>query len=80
MIEDHESLEVQIENAWVELCESHRPIAFYLSPRGRLIRGIDRGARSMSNTEIGTYTRSVRLEQFREDVFFVYEETRRAHG
>lgn len=80
MTEDHESLEVAIENAWLDLFEKRGAATFFVTPRGRLIRGIDHGGRNINNIEIGTYDKRVRLQDFRADVFEAYEEARRSHG
>lgn len=76
-----EALELEIERAWVALCDCGRAQGWtiYLSPTGRLFRG-SRSNYTLTAVEVGTYNKAVHLEDFREDVFHVYEQIRRAHG
>lgn len=65
-------LEVQIENAWSALTESVRPRRFYLTADGHLRHGEGAGI------EVGTFTRTVQLIDFREAVYCAHAEAN--HG
>lgn len=68
------SLAEQIESAWDSLTDQRKPRTFYLTDDGRLRYGD--GAH-----EVGTFNAAISLCDFRAEVFFVYEQTRRArHG
>lgn len=70
------SIEDQIEKTWDALCELGRDKTrrtLYLT-RSRLIIGMDTPDRYPPGAvEIGTYTRTVKLEDFREDVFHAFD-------
>lgn len=69
-----DSLAEQIESAWDSLTDQRKTRTYYLTDDGRLRYGD--GAH-----EVGTFDSRVSLADFRESVFFVYEQTRRArHG
>lgn len=74
---DSASIESQLEREWCWLSEQPpgRRIRFFLTSDGRLKRGEGQGE------EVGTFTRSVQLLDFREAVFEAYALLRRAvHG
>lgn len=75
---DAASIEVQIEAAWLELLECRRRRRYFLTDSGKLRHG---EGTSKGDEEVGYYTRSVELDQFREDVFFVYSKLKgKIHG
>lgn len=77
-----ETLEVMIETAWLQLARLHRDdtrtvfLSRYsngvvrISGTGRAVNSDARAHRC----EVGTYTRAATLQQFREDVFFVFDQ------
>lgn len=69
------ALEAQIEGEWSALIECPHLRRFYLDSSGRLHHGDGRGH------EVGWYSSSVQLADFRADVFHEFERIRRAgHG
>lgn len=66
-----EAIELEIENAWLELRVAVRPRTIFLTTTNRLVWG---GAmRTTHAIEVGTYNSNVRLLDFREDTFFALE-------
>lgn len=75
-----EALEIEIERAWVAMHRFSGERTLYLTDTGRLRWGwvADRASHAR---EVGTYTRSVPLEDLRADVFFIFESCKgRRHG
>lgn len=73
-----EALELEIERVWRDIAagRARRKYELHLTPRGRIVDArIHVVARC--SIEIGTYTREVKLADFREDVFHVFEQQRR---
>ena len=73
-----ESIETQVEAAWLALLECARRRRYFLTDTGKLRHG---EGNSKGDEEVGYYTRAVTLVAFREDVFFVYSRMKgRFHG
>lgn len=69
-----EALELEVERAWVALANLYGLRTLYLTSTNRLRWGWV-ADRAHEVTEVGTYTRAVPLQDFREDVFFAYEQS-----
>lgn len=71
-------LGLEVERCWLALIEmspkGQRTI--FLTSCKRLISGFI-AQHSMTNVEVGTYTRAISLAEFREDVEYAYEQLRR---
>lgn len=72
-----EALELEIERAWIALADRPAPRTCWLMPDHRIVFG---NGTPYQGREIGTYTRTVLLADFRADVFHVYECQRGRHG
>lgn len=72
-----EALELEIERMWLRLANVRlRPVSVFLARTGRLMDA--RAANSQPHArEVGAYNQRVTLSEFRDDVFFVWEEMRR---
>jgi hypothetical protein len=69
------ALDAQIEGAWTALTETPRLVRFYFDRHGTLRHGNGEGA------EVGWYSSSVTLADFRGDCYHEFELLRRArHG
>ena len=68
-----QALELEIERAWVLLGQKRGSCAVRLTRSGRLV-GLTPSNKSADGEDVGTYTRSVSLMEFRADVFHVFEE------
>lgn len=77
-----EALELQIEEAWVQLTKmpAKRRRTLYLTSGRRIVyQAVDMRTKRLE--EIGTYTRTVTLAVLREDVFWASEQMQgQAHG
>lgn len=71
-----QSLELEIERAWVLLGQKRGSCAVRLTRSGRLV-GLTPSNKSVDGEDVGTYTQAVSLMELREDVFHVFEEMRR---
>lgn len=71
------ALELRIEEAWLRLTARRgaRPVTVCLTDAGNLT-GVTPYEPRESGTEVGTYTHTVTLAQFREDVFFAHDQRR----
>lgn len=74
-----DALEIKIEEAWVALTKMppKRRRTLYLTRNRNIVWG-DNGTRNSHLQEIGTYNRTVTLEDFRGDVFWASERVRDA--
>lgn len=71
-------IEDQVEAGWLWLLERHGLHAFWLTPGGRLRHG---PAREAGAIDVGHFTRTVSLGDFRDAVFAAYSELKAAvHG
>lgn len=76
-----EALELEIEEAWLSLCKAYRPRTIYLTSGNRLLYGIRAQEASHYAIEVGTFTRTIALADFRSDVFFVFDQRQgKRHG
>lgn len=74
---DQEALEVELELVWCSL--TSWPASLWLTPSGRILRAHESEA-VLGAEQIGRYTKSVLLADFRGDVFHIFEAmTRRGH-
>lgn len=64
---------VEAERAWLALCNAYRPRTLYMTPAFKLRWARSTTAWDGDLVEIGTYTRDVRWDDFRADVFHVYD-------
>lgn len=75
-----DSLHLRSERAWCALQEIGGTRTLYLAPNQGL-RWLKRHERGEPGwREVGTYRKSVALDQLIGDVFATYEESRRHHG
>lgn len=79
MTDSFAALEVEIERAWVLIGQLRKPCAVRLTRAWRLV-GLTPSNRSADGDEVGTYTSSISLSAFREDVFHVFEEIQRGNS
>ena len=71
-----EALEMRIEDAWCWLAGYDQPTTLYLTPRWRIWGFSNDLLRDKPNgsVEIGTYTKTILLADFRADVFAAFAE------
>lgn len=65
-----DALELEVERAYVALSNAYRPRTMFLTRAGLPWRPAD------GLVEVGTYTKAVPLADFREDVFFAFEQSK----
>jgi len=69
-----DSLEHEIERAWNALLRTYRPRQLFLTEAGFIVWG-ERAQRSSHKLhEIGTFTRAISLADFREEVFYAFDQ------
>lgn len=76
--DQYRALETEIERAWVLLGQKRGACAVRITREGRLV-GITPSGKLSDGYEVGTYTASISLSAFREDVFHVFEELQRGN-
>lgn len=73
-----DALEIELELVWCSLDQV--PVPLWLTPAGRILRP-HQNEPVLGAKYIGRYTEKVKLEDFRSDVFFIFEEIHgRHHG
>lgn len=76
-----EALEVRIEEAWCELCAYAKPSTvrtLWLTPSLKIFGFRPNTPPPRGSHEIGSYNRTIDLQEFREDVFHVYRSMQRS--
>lgn len=72
-----EALEVEIEEAWFRIIRCRKPVTVYLTCGHRVVWG-SRAEQIEQLWEVGTYTKDISLEYFRDDVFDTFDKRARA--
>lgn len=67
------ALELEIEETWFGILHIRKPQTVYLTSGHRLVRG-SRAEQLENLWEVGTYTKTIALEDFRADVFHVFDQ------
>ena len=68
------SLEVEIETEWLSLCRAPKPRNYFLTSGNKLVHGQRAKEASHYSIEIGWFTRTITLADFRSEVFFVFDQ------
>ena len=73
------TLAVRIERAWIALTESSRSVSrtYYLTWDAKIIR---KQGHPSDSEEIGSYTPAIGLDEFRKDVYFVWDYMHGCHS
>lgn len=70
------ALEWEIEQAWLSLTRAYRVRTIYLTSGNKLLWGTRGVEASHHSIEVGTFTNSISLADFRYEVFGVFDQRR----